>query len=96
MNKEELMFKIDQLRKDKMVHALDAMLIILFGTLLIFGLGFVFPLVNPYVVIKWIVVVAAVAFVYALGGNVVRWIKLMKLEKQLYGQKVSTQKKGKK
>ena len=28
----------------------------LFGMLLIFGLGFIFPTVNPYIVIKWIVI----------------------------------------
>ena len=33
-----------------------------FGMLLIFGLGFVFPTINPYVVIKWIIVVAGVVF----------------------------------
>lgn len=35
----------------------------LFGMLLIFGLGFVFPSINPYVVIKWIIIVAGVVFV---------------------------------
>lgn len=33
-----------------------------FGMLLIFGLGFVFPTINPYVVIKWIIIVAGVVF----------------------------------
>lgn len=35
-----------------------------FGMLLIFGLGFVFPAVNPYEVIKWIVIVVAAVFLY--------------------------------
>lgn len=34
-----------------------------FGMLLIFGLGFVFPTINPYIVIKWIIIVCAVVFV---------------------------------
>ncbi|KKP59129.1 MAG: hypothetical protein UR52_C0013G0012 [Candidatus Gottesmanbacteria bacterium GW2011_GWA1_34_13] len=38
----------------------------LFGMLLIFGLGFVFPEVNPYVVIRWIVIVCATVFVYTV------------------------------
>ena len=38
----------------------------LFGMLLIFGLGFIFPEVNPYVVIKWIVIVAGAVFLYPL------------------------------
>lgn len=39
-----------------------------FGMLLIFGLGFVFPTINPYLVIKWIIIVAGVVFVYSLLG----------------------------
>jgi len=53
-----------------------------FGMLLIFGLGFIFPMVNPYVVIKWIVIVAgtvfAVAFlkyVFHIGNWIVLWRK---------------------
>lgn len=45
----------------------------LFGMLLIFGLGFVFPTINPYVVVKWIVIVSAVVFVYAVLAHKVRW-----------------------
>jgi len=36
-----------------------------FGMLLVFGLGFIFPAVNPYLVIKWIVIVCAVVFLVA-------------------------------
>lgn len=45
----------------------------LFGMLLIFGLGFVFPDINPYVVVKWIVIVAAVVFVYSVLAHKLRW-----------------------
>lgn len=44
-----------------------------FGMLLIFGLGFVFPTINPYIVVKWIVIVAAVVFVYSVLAHKVRW-----------------------
>jgi hypothetical protein len=37
-----------------------------FGMLLIFGLGFVFPSINPYEVIKWIIIVCAAVFAFAL------------------------------
>lgn len=37
-----------------------------FGMLLIFGLGFVFPAINPYVVIKWIIIVCATVFAFAV------------------------------
>jgi hypothetical protein len=45
-----------------------------FGLLLIFGLGFVFPEVNPYTAIKWIVIVCAVVFFYAILDLLVRKI----------------------
>lgn len=53
----------------------------LFGMLLIFGLGFVFPTVNPYIVIKWIIIVCAVVFAYAILGYVVRGFMAMKAKK---------------
>ena len=47
----------------------------IFGMLLIFGLGFVFPTIDPYVVIKWIIIVCAVVFVYPLLYCLVGFIK---------------------
>lgn len=49
-----------------------------FGMLLIFGLGFVFPEVNPYLVIKWIVIVCAAAFVYSILAYLVRIFVIIK------------------
>lgn len=43
-----------------------------FGMLLIFGLGFVFPEINPYLVIKWIVIVCSAAFVYSILAYLTR------------------------
>lgn len=36
-----------------------------FGLILIFGLGFVFPTMNPYSAIAWIVIICAVFFAYS-------------------------------
>lgn len=46
-----------------------------FGLLLIFGLGFVFPLINPYTSIKWIVIVCAVIFFYSLVSFIIIKVK---------------------
>lgn len=58
-----------------------------FGLLLVFGLGFVFPLINPYTSIKWIVIVCAVVFFYSLVSfimikvkEVIAWRKGLKKE----------------
>jgi len=53
----------------------------LFGMLLIFGLGFVFPTINPYIVIKWIIIVCAVVFVYPLLYCLVGCIKNWRIKK---------------
>jgi Zn-dependent protease with chaperone function len=50
-------------QKNVMIDLLLSISFSLFGMLLIFGLGFVFPTINPYVVIKWIIIVAGVVFV---------------------------------
>jgi hypothetical protein len=50
-----------------------------FGMLLIFGLGFVFPTIDPYVVIKWIIIVAAAMFVLALFKYVGYWVMKMRM-----------------
>jgi hypothetical protein len=50
----------------------------LFGMLLIFGLGFVFPTINPYVVIKWIIIVCAVVFAYSVLSCLPKCIMMLK------------------
>lgn len=51
-----------------------------FGMLLIFGLGFVFPTINPYVVIKWIIIVAGVAFAYSFLAFLVKAVMMLKMK----------------
>lgn len=52
-----------------------------FGMLLIFGLGFIFPTVNPYVVIKWIVIVCGAVFAYSFLAYLLVGLKTLKLLK---------------
>lgn len=67
---------------DHMTNFLMSVSFSVFGILLIFGLGFVFPTVNPYVVIKWIVVVAAAVFLYSFLAYVFSGLKTLKLFKR--------------
>jgi hypothetical protein len=55
--------------------------------LLIFGLGFVFPTINPYIVIKWIIIVCAVVFAYPLIYCLVGYVKNWKMKKGKKGGK---------
>lgn len=56
-----------------------------FGLLLIFGLGFVFPLVDPYTSIKWIVIVCSVVFFYSLVSFI--FVKVMEIRAWKKGAK---------
>lgn len=79
MKDEMKMWKAKRLMKMQQIAVLESIAVSLFSMVLIFGLGFIFPSVNPYAVIKWIVYVAAVYFVWGVVGNWVRRLVLMKM-----------------
>lgn len=56
-----------------------------FGLLLVFGLGFVFPTINPYSAIKWIVIVATVVFLYSFISFI--FVKVMEIKAWRKGTK---------
>ena len=62
----------------QMTDFLMAISFSIFGMLLIFGLGFIFPAMNPYIVIKWIIIVCAVVFVYAFLAYLFGALKTIK------------------
>jgi hypothetical protein len=66
------------MKNDEMMALNLSIAFSLFGMLLIFGLGFVFPEINPYVVIKWIIIVCTVVFAYALLAFLVMKFKVVK------------------
>lgn len=61
-----------------------------FGLLLVFGLGFVFPLIDPYASIKWIVIVCSVVFFYSLVSFV--FVKVMEIRAWRKGAKKEVKK----
>ena len=65
MMNDEKMWKVYKMRKMVNMAILMSIAFSVFGMLLIFGLGFVFPTINPYVVIKWIIIVAGIMFAFA-------------------------------
>ena len=74
------------MKKNVQMDLLLSMSFSLFGMLLIFGLGFVFPSINPYVVIKWIIIVAAVVFAYSFVTFVVMKVMHMKMKMAMKGE----------
>lgn len=81
MLNDEMKMKFGWMRKAQMNDFLLTISFSLFGMLLIFGLGFVFPTINPYVVIKWIIIVCAVVFAYAVLAHLARMAMMMKMMK---------------
>ena len=79
MKHDEKMWK---LMKMQQVYVLESMAVSLFAMVLIFGLGFIFPTINPYVVIKWIVYVTGVYFIWAVVGNWVRRLIIWRMMKK--------------
>ena len=77
--KDEENWKIKKMMKMQQIFVLESMAVSLFAMVLIFGLGFIFPTINPYVVIKWIVYVTGVYFLFAVLGNWVRRFMMWKM-----------------
>ena len=99
MINEEKMWKLEKMRKMSNMDIQMSIAFSVFGMLLIFGLGFVFPAVNPYVVIKWIVIVAGVMFAFAFIKYIlfmimkIRMMRIMKSEWKEEGKAKKTSKK---
>ena len=84
MKQEELRFKIDQLRKDKIIYATEAT-----ATALVCILGFIFSnmyLNDPYnYFVSIMVLLIGVGYTLFMGiGNGFRLKKIQELEKKLY------------
>jgi hypothetical protein len=96
MNNEEKMWRMT---KYSQIVVLESIAVSLMAMVLIFGLGFIFPSINPYLVVKWIVYVTAVYFVWSVPGNWVRRLimwRMMKKMKSGVSMEVRTKKVSKK
>ncbi len=83
MNNDMMYWKMKSMYKFVVADFLMSISFSLFGMLLIFGLGFVFPTINPYVVIKWIIIVAAVVFVFSFLKYLVYVVMKMKMMRMM-------------
>lgn len=86
MTKEDIKFKIDQLRKDKMIFALEASALSLAAFLFLsFAFSFL-PAVSQNVAYGIAIVVLALPIlytIYAFVTNFMRYKKIVELEKKL-------------
>ena len=88
MTKADIQYQINQLKKDKMLYAIESAAVTLMVTLLVSSLGFLgfmFPVVNQYapVILQVLLGSAVLFFLYMIVSNTVRCIKIIKLNKQL-------------
>lgn len=83
--KPNLEFQIQQLRLDKLIFSVEAILVCfaVFLLLMFFPVFYRFFPAIPDVVPVIILVAAILATIYALATNLWRWRKIIKLEKEL-------------
>jgi len=92
-DKEQLRFEIDQLRSASLVCTLESVALTILAMVLFIGAPSVFPeIINPYdpnslKILQGIIIVPTAYFVFALFGNIVRIVKVQKLQKSLYTSK---------
>lgn len=82
MNKQDLQFQIDQLRKDKMIYALEAIATSVTAIFGFFIFGNYFNAYSDYIIIAAYLVVGYWA--YCMIGNLFRLIKIRNLEKIIH------------
>jgi hypothetical protein len=93
MNSEMIWKTVKWMKKNVMNDFLLSLSVSFFGLILIFGLGFVFPNINPYMAIKWIVIVCAVVFVYSLVSFAVMKYTIVKAKMAMKKETVKEVKK---
>lgn len=86
MNEDMGWMKVKWMQKHVQTDFLMSISFSVFGMLLIFGLGFVFPTINPYVVIKWIIIVAGVVFVFSFIKYLIFMGMKMRIMKSMKGE----------
>ena len=87
MNKDELSFKISQLRQDKIIYAVDSIALSAIAMLLYFSLPEIFPNISEEVISslqKLLVLSSLMYWLYVAQGNFRRVVKIKQLEKELY------------
>ncbi len=83
MTKQDIQFQIDQLRKDKMIYALESIATSAAAVLVMFGLIMVSHR-NEYSGI--VIIIAILYWAYVMMTNFFRLLRIRKLEKLLLGE----------
>lgn len=86
MKDEKMMWKMKSMRRMVKMNWDMSIAFSVFGMLLIFGLGFVFPSINPYVVIKWIIIVASIIFAYAFITFAIYKVMKIRMKMMMKGE----------
>lgn len=89
MTTEQMMFQIAELRKDKMLFVGESVAVSLLALLLFIGAPSVFPeVINPYApeslkIMQGIIIAPSAFWLFVMVGNLFRYMKIRKLQKQL-------------
>jgi hypothetical protein len=85
-NKEIIKFKIDQLRKDKMIYALESIALTFIVELSYLLLSLLFIGNYSPLLALFALLLPLSYFIYMMIGNLIRLNKIKKLEKELYNK----------
>ncbi len=83
MQKEDLKFEIDQLRKDKIIYALEAIATIVAAFLFMMTASFYFPEADPRYSFAGSTLIGLGYWLFTVYGNTKRFMRIKKLEKLL-------------
>lgn len=81
--REMLRFEIDQLRKDKMIYALESIALTFIVELVYMMMSVLFNVNLPVLAVAG-VVVSVGYYIFMVIGNLSRYTKIKKMEKELY------------
>lgn len=83
--KEDIKFEIDQLRKDKMIYALESIAASVAILMLAIFIGTLFPTVTTAYIVGAGFVLNLIYWLYVVYGNLKRFSRIKKLERILRG-----------
>lgn len=83
MHKQDLQFQIDQLRKDKIIYAVESTATSVTAIVAMFYVGSIEKITNPFQLHSLILGGAIVYWIYMVISNLLRYLKIRRLESEL-------------
>lgn len=83
MKKSDIQFQIDQLRKDKIIYAIESCAISLIAIVILMGISAFVEGEMALMIVRFVIGLAVLYILYMGVGNLMRLKKIKQLEKQI-------------